>query len=115
MQHHPDLGWNTRRALAVDRCRRRGPAALSPVVHSRHVLFTVYLGKMQLMNGHESADFVPKMIATDIDGTMLRSDGSLSPRVRDALHDAADAGIHVVPATGRPEMVATDVIEATTT
>jgi len=58
----------------------------------------------------ESADFVPKMIATDIDGTMLRSDGSLSNRVRTALHDAADAGIHVVPATGRPEMVATDVI-----
>jgi len=59
-----------------------------------------------------SADFVPKMIATDIDGTMLRSDGTLSPRVRKALHDAADAGIHVVPATGRPEMVATDVIDA---
>jgi len=60
----------------------------------------------------ESADFVPKMIATDIDGTMLRSDGSLSDRVRTALHEAAEAGIHVVPATGRPEMVATDVIEA---
>ncbi len=58
------------------------------------------------------ADFVPKMIATDIDGTMIRSDGTLSPRVRKALHDAVDAGIHVVPATGRPEMVATDVIEA---
>lgn len=58
------------------------------------------------------ADFVPKMIATDIDGTMLRSDGTLSPRVRKALHDAADAGIHVVPATGRPEMVAVDVIDA---
>ncbi len=57
-------------------------------------------------------DFVPKMIATDIDGTMLRPDGTLAPRVRTALHDAADAGIHVVPATGRPEMVATDVIEA---
>lgn len=58
------------------------------------------------------ADFVPKMIATDIDGTMLRSDGTLSSRVRQALHDAADAGIHVVPATGRPEMVAVDVIES---
>lgn len=58
------------------------------------------------------ADFVPKMIATDIDGTMIRSDGTLSPRVRQALHDAAEAGIHVVPATGRPEMVATDVIDA---
>jgi Cof subfamily protein (haloacid dehalogenase superfamily) len=60
----------------------------------------------------ENPAFVPKMIATDIDGTMLRSDGTLSERVRTALHHAAEAGIHVVPATGRPEMVATDVIEA---
>lgn len=64
------------------------------------------------MNGREAPDFVPKMIATDIDGTMLRSDGTLSERVRTALHDAAAAGIHVVPATGRPEMVATDIIAA---
>ena len=56
--------------------------------------------------------FVPRMIATDIDGTMLRSDGSLSTRVRTALHEAKEAGIHVVPATGRPEMVATDVIDS---
>lgn len=57
-------------------------------------------------------DFVPKMIATDIDGTMLRADGTLSPRVRRALYAAAEIGIHVVPATGRPEMVALNVIEA---
>lgn len=64
------------------------------------------------MKGREPADFVPKMIATDIDGTMLRSDGTLSERVRSALHEASAAGIHVVPATGRPEMVATDVMAA---
>ncbi len=52
-----------------------------------------------------------RMIATDIDGTMLRSDGSLSPRVQRALWDAEAAGILVVPATGRPEPVAEDVIE----
>lgn len=57
-------------------------------------------------------DSRPALIATDIDGTMLRLDGTLSPRVRDALHAAADAGIHVVPATGRPEMVAGNVIDA---
>ena len=55
-----------------------------------------------------------RMIATDIDGTMLRSDGSLSPRVRDSLLAAQDAGIEVVPTTGRPYMVSTDVIEAST-
>jgi Cof subfamily protein (haloacid dehalogenase superfamily) len=52
------------------------------------------------------------LIATDIDGTMLRRDGTLSPRVHDALHHANAAGIHVVPATGRPLMVSEDVIEA---
>lgn len=51
-----------------------------------------------------------RMIATDIDGTMLRSDGSLAPRVKAALTAAAEADIHVVPATGRPVMIATDVI-----
>lgn len=51
------------------------------------------------------------MIATDIDGTMLRSDGSLSPRVKAALGAAVRAGIQVVPATGRPIMIATDVID----
>lgn len=51
------------------------------------------------------------MIATDIDGTMLRSDGSLTPRVKAALEAAAEAGIHVVPATGRPLLIAHDVID----
>jgi Cof subfamily protein (haloacid dehalogenase superfamily) len=53
-----------------------------------------------------------RMIATDIDGTMLRSDGTLSPRVKEALGAAVDAGIHVVPATGRPVIITADVIEA---
>ena len=59
-----------------------------------------------------TSPWVPRMIATDIDGTMLRFDGTLSPRVRSALRSAAEAGIHVVPATGRPEMVTGDVIRA---
>ncbi len=52
------------------------------------------------------------MIATDIDGTMLRSDGTLSSRVKSVLAEAVSGGLHVVPATGRPVMVARDVIEA---
>lgn len=52
-----------------------------------------------------------RMIATDIDGTMLRSDGSLSSRVKEALGAAAESGLHVVPATGRPILIASDVIE----
>ena len=52
-----------------------------------------------------------RLIATDLDGTLLRSDGSLAPRVREALVTAHEAGIEVVPATGRPRMVAEDVID----
>ncbi len=55
---------------------------------------------------------VVDLIATDIDGTMLRSDGTLSNRVKEALHHAHAAGIHVVPSTGRPLLVADDVIQA---
>jgi len=51
-----------------------------------------------------------RLIATDLDGTLLRSDGSLSPRVRRSLLAASEAGIEVVPATGRPLVVARDVI-----
>ena len=42
-----------------------------------------------------------KLIALDIDGTTLMSDGTLSPRNREALTRATDHGIHVVIATGR--------------
>ncbi len=53
-----------------------------------------------------------RMLGIDIDGTMLGTDGSLSDATRRALHRARDAGIYVVPATGRPFVVAHDVIEA---
>lgn len=53
-----------------------------------------------------------KLIATDIDGTMLNSAGKLADEVKHALHRAEAAGITVVPTTGRPKMVAQDVIEA---
>lgn len=52
-----------------------------------------------------------KFIATDLDGTLLGSDGRVSERTRAAVAAAIDAGMHVVPATGRPRMVATDVME----
>jgi Cof subfamily protein (haloacid dehalogenase superfamily) len=43
-----------------------------------------------------------KLVATDIDGTLLRSDGTVSPRTRTALRSAAQAGLHVAFVTGRP-------------
>ena len=43
-----------------------------------------------------------KLVATDLDGTLLRSDGSVSERSRAALRAAAGAGLPVVFVTGRP-------------
>lgn len=44
----------------------------------------------------------PRLIATDLDGTLLRPDGTVSRRTADALVRAADAGIEVVFVTARP-------------
>jgi Cof subfamily protein (haloacid dehalogenase superfamily) len=43
-----------------------------------------------------------RMVATDLDGTVVRSDGSISERTRDALGTAERAGAVVVLVTGRP-------------
>ncbi|HET6394240.1 MAG TPA: HAD family hydrolase [Blastococcus sp.] len=43
----------------------------------------------------------PKLVATDLDGTLLDSDGEVSPRTRAALELCWDAGIPVVGVTGR--------------
>ena len=43
----------------------------------------------------------PKLILTDLDGTLLREDKSLSPVNRAALERAAAQGAEVVLATGR--------------
>jgi hydroxymethylpyrimidine pyrophosphatase-like HAD family hydrolase len=44
----------------------------------------------------------PRLIATDLDGTLLRPDGSVSERTRRALSALADAGIELVFVTARP-------------
>jgi Cof subfamily protein (haloacid dehalogenase superfamily) len=43
----------------------------------------------------------PKLVATDLDGTLLDSDGEVSTRTRAALEMCWDAGIPVVGVTGR--------------
>jgi Cof subfamily protein (haloacid dehalogenase superfamily) len=43
-----------------------------------------------------------ELIASDLDGTLLRHDGSLSQRTKDAVRAAVDAGLKVVLASGRP-------------
>ena len=42
-----------------------------------------------------------KMIAIDIDGTLLASDGTVPPRAKAAIHDCLAAGLLVCFATGR--------------
>jgi Cof subfamily protein (haloacid dehalogenase superfamily) len=44
----------------------------------------------------------PAVVATDLDGTVVRSDGSISERTKAALTAAADAGALVIIVTGRP-------------
>jgi hypothetical protein len=44
----------------------------------------------------------PAVVATDLDGTVVRSDGTISARTRSALESASAAGALVVIVTGRP-------------
>ena len=44
----------------------------------------------------------PRLIASDLDGTLLRSDGTVDERSRQALATAEDAGAVVVLCTARP-------------
>ena len=44
----------------------------------------------------------PRVVATDLDGTLLRSDYADSPRTREVLRGLDDAGVHVVFVTARP-------------
>ena len=44
----------------------------------------------------------PAVVATDCDGTLLRSDGTVSAYTRDVLDEVADRGIAVILVTARP-------------
>jgi len=52
-----------------------------------------------------------RLVATDLDGTLVHSDGSITPRTRDALLAAEAAGIAVVFVTGRPLRWAEEVFD----
>lgn len=45
---------------------------------------------------------LPRVVATDLDGTLLRSDGQVSDRTRQVLADLDAAGVEVVFVTARP-------------
>ena len=53
-----------------------------------------------------------ELVASDLDGTLLRTDDSLSPRTRAAVHGAIATGAIFVYATGRPPRWTDPVVEA---
>jgi hypothetical protein len=54
----------------------------------------------------------PKLVASDLDGTLLNADGEVTPRTRAALDACWDAGIPVVGVTGRGPRLLDSVREA---
>lgn len=55
----------------------------------------------------------PKVAATDLDGTIVRSDGTVSSRTRRALRTVEEAGSTVVFVTGRPPRWMHDIAQQT--
>ena len=53
----------------------------------------------------------PRLVATDLDGTLVRSDGTVSARSREVLTALDDLGVPVVFVTGRPLRWAEEVFE----
>jgi Cof subfamily protein (haloacid dehalogenase superfamily) len=58
-------------------------------------------GAEEVVDPPEPDGWRPKLVATDLDGTLLDSSGAVSPRTRAALTACWDAGIPVVGVTGR--------------
>ncbi|BEP13240.1 Cof-type HAD-IIB family hydrolase [Acidothermaceae bacterium B102] len=54
-----------------------------------------------------------RIVATDLDGTIVRTDGTISDRTRDALRLAQDSGAAVIFVTGRPPRWMHPISEAT--
>lgn len=54
-----------------------------------------------------------RLLGTDLDGTLLRSDNTVSQRTREALAQAREAGLAVVMVTGRPPRWLHEVADAT--
>jgi len=54
----------------------------------------------------------PRLVATDLDGTIVRSDGSISARTVAALARVERAGARLVFVTGRPPRLMGDIVSA---
>ncbi|MGH3362110.1 MAG: HAD family hydrolase [Nocardioides sp.] len=54
---------------------------------------------------------LPRLVATDLDGTLVRSDGTVSPYTHEVIAALDDGGVPVVFVTGRPLRWAAEVFE----
>ncbi len=52
---------------------------------------------------------LPRLVATDLDGTLLRSDGTVSPHTAAVLREVLDRGVEVAFVTARPWRWMTDL------
>jgi Cof subfamily protein (haloacid dehalogenase superfamily) len=55
----------------------------------------------------------PRLVATDLDGTVVRSDGTIAPRTRAVIERVEAAGVPFVMVTGRPPRWMAQVVEMT--
>lgn len=51
-----------------------------------------------------------KAIITDLDGTLLRDDGTVSPQTKQVIHRIKDMGVRFVVATGRSQHIVRDLV-----
>jgi Cof subfamily protein (haloacid dehalogenase superfamily) len=58
-------------------------------------------GSSDVVPPPDLGEWRPRLVASDLDGTLLRTTGEVSPRTRAALEACWSAGIPVVGATGR--------------
>ena len=54
---------------------------------------------------------LPRLVATDLDGTLVHTDGTITPRTRAVLAAVEERGVVVVFVTGRPLRWAEEVFE----
>lgn len=63
-------------------------------------------------NAERPLDTLPRLVATDLDGTLLRSDGTISARTAEVLVELERSGVDVVFVTGRPPESVGTIAEA---
>ena len=80
----------------------RCPAALRPYLGGREVLDPPVSGRAWSVDELDRRSWRPRLVALDIDGTLVRTDGTISSAQWPPRSAAEAAGLSVVLVTGRP-------------